>query len=471
MRRVACLGFILLVVLLAVHPSAAQEGIQVSVSRFGVVEAYYRPADARDLGVGWERIIFEWRAFQPNHPGEFNTSAVPDTWLFDAQQAGREVIGLLKNTPYWASGTDKLGSPPTGLDLPIDDPNNYWAAFVRQTVKYYGEKWNIHRWIIYNEPDLLPGEQPWYEFDGTAADYYQMVKVASLAAKSVDPAAQIHLAGMAWWGDVVAGRKPYLERLLDIAAQDPAAADNGYFFDVATVHVYFGTLNIWNMVLDVRSILTHYDLQAKPIWVDETNASPTLDPLGGFPNPAYPVTLEQQADYIIQAAALGLAAKVDRFAIYRLYDDNFVYGKTEPWGLIRLDGTRRPAFDAYRTVIQYFSGPQHALRHWSDHSSMVTLYDGQKTVYVMWAREADPVQFYVGVSGTATQISRDGTTLPLDVKTVPDADGSWYVLDAPGAVVDKAGKVVVEGSPLIVVASGPPQTVWIKWKDKQWWLR
>jgi hypothetical protein len=165
--------------------------------RFGVVEAFYRPDDARALGVGWERIIFEWAQFQPDGPGEFDTAAVPDEWLLDAQRGGREVVGLIKNTPPWASDSHKLGAPPDGLDLPIDDPANVWAAFVQRLVKYYGETWGIRHWIIYNEPDLRPGEIGWYEFDGDATDYAHMLKVAYLAAKTANPDAVIHMAGMA----------------------------------------------------------------------------------------------------------------------------------------------------------------------------------------------------------------------------------------------------------------------------------
>ncbi len=197
------IGLLGLTILIA-SPAGAQEGSTVNRSCFGIVEAYYRPGDARDLGVGWERIIFEWRMFQPNGPDDFYTSTIPDQWLGDAKAAGRDVVGLLKNTPYWASGTDKLGSPPTGLDLPIDDPDNYWAAFVKRVASTYSERWNIHHWIIYNEPDIRPGDLPSYEFDGGVADYYHMLKVAYLAAKSVDPQAVIHLAGMAWWVDVMA---------------------------------------------------------------------------------------------------------------------------------------------------------------------------------------------------------------------------------------------------------------------------
>src|SRR5690606_2192867 len=174
-------------------PTTAQQWDAPAPSPFGVVEAYYRPGDARDLRAGWERIIFEWPRFQPDGPHQYNLDAVSESWLRDARDAGREVVGLLKNTPLWASDIKMLGAAPHGLDLPIDDPANVWAAFVRKTVAHYSANWGIHRWIIYNEPDIRPGEMPWYEFDGTEADYYQMLKVAYLAAGSVDPQAKIHL--------------------------------------------------------------------------------------------------------------------------------------------------------------------------------------------------------------------------------------------------------------------------------------
>lgn len=262
--------------------------------RFGVVEAYYRPGDALDLGVGWERIIFEWAAFQPNGPDEYRTEAVPVEWLADAQRAGREVIGLLKNTPLWASDIHKLGAPPNGLHLPIDDPGNYWAAFVRRTVEEYGREWGINHWIIYNEPDIRPGDLGWYEFDGDVEDYYNMVKVAYRAAKSANPRAKIHLAGMAWYVDLQAARDLYLERLLRVAENDPEAAANGYFFDVVMVHTYFDTLNVWQMIRDIRRLLHRHGLYDKPLWVDETNARPSRDDLADVPPGMFEISLSSR---------------------------------------------------------------------------------------------------------------------------------------------------------------------------------
>src|SRR5262245_51436448 len=89
----------------------------VSNSRFGAVESFFRPEDAVEAGVGWERIIFEWRYLQPNSPADWDTSHVPDKWLADAQRDGRLVVGLIKNAPHWATGSDLLGAVPLGLDL------------------------------------------------------------------------------------------------------------------------------------------------------------------------------------------------------------------------------------------------------------------------------------------------------------------------------------------------------------------
>lgn len=470
------LGILAALLALNSWPAAAQGPKTFDRAHFGVVEAFYRPSDARELGVGWERIIFDWAQFQPDNPRQFETSAVPEEWLAAARDGGREVVGLIKSTPFWASGGDKIGCPPRHLELPIDDPANYWAAFVRRVVSYYRDEWGINHWIILNEPDIRPGDLSWYEFDGSVEDYYRMLKVAYLAAKDANPDAVIHLAGMAWWVDITANRPLYLKRLLDRIAQDDEAYEHGFFFDVAMVHTYFGTLNVWNVISDTRSMLWHYDLQHKPIWVDETNAMPSDDPLVELPKTSYAVTLEQQAAFIVQSAALSLAAGVDRFGVYRLYDDHYTPGITEPWGLVRGDGSRRPAYDAYQTVIDTFGGTIRARRHWSDRSSLVILERDERTVYVMWARGEDPVRFHILAAHgeeQATQVSLDGIESPLAatyLHTVEDW-GWWFTAEAPGAAPDRDGEILVEGAPLIVAVEGPPRSVWIEVKGAQWRFR
>ena len=469
-RRALFLLWLALTLALALLPQIAAAQSTRS-ARFGVVEAYYRPEDARELGVGWERIVFDWAQFQPYSPLQFNTDAVPEQWLQEARDAGREVVGLLKSTPRWASDGELPGLPPHGLQYPIDDPRNYWAAFVHKVVAYYGEHWGITHWIVLNEPDLRPGDLPWYEFDGGVAEYYQMLKVAYLAAKQANPHAVIHLAGMAWWPDVVAGRQPYLERLLAYAARDPEAAAHGFFFDVVTVHGYFNTQDFWNMLAQVRGVLWHYGLQAKPIWVGECNAHPSRDPLAELPpDPPYRVTLAQQADFLVQAAVLSLAAGVERFAVYRLYDDHYVAGETEPWGLVRADGSRRPAFGAYRMVIREFTETQRATHRWSDHAALVLLEQPERTLYVMWARADAPVHFFVAghVNERGTLLDVYGAAHPVRAAYRGES-WSFHTLAAP-ATAQPNGKIVVAGRPLILALAGPPRAVWVQVNGAAWRL-
>ena len=71
--------------------------------RFGAIEAFWEPAAAADLGVGWDRILFLWHEVQPTGPQDWNTLHVLEEWLVDAQANGRTVVGLLKSTPPWAA--------------------------------------------------------------------------------------------------------------------------------------------------------------------------------------------------------------------------------------------------------------------------------------------------------------------------------------------------------------------------------
>ncbi|VAW32814.1 hypothetical protein MNBD_CHLOROFLEXI01-1330, partial [hydrothermal vent metagenome] len=113
----------------AVSTATAQSAID---PRFGAVESFWAPNEATQLGVGWERILFYWNEIQPSGPNDWNTLHVPEEWLNEANAQGRQVVGLLKNTPNWATEGDFASGVPNGLYLPVDDPANLWANYVRR---------------------------------------------------------------------------------------------------------------------------------------------------------------------------------------------------------------------------------------------------------------------------------------------------------------------------------------------------
>ena len=416
--------------------------------RFGVVEAFWDASTAAEAGVAWERILFMWSELQPHGPDDWNTLHVPDEWLQAARAQGREVVGLLKNTPYWATDADPPleASPPRGLDLPIDDPGNLWAAFVRRAAAFYGPR-GVHRWIIWNEPDIPAGVHG-QEWMGDIEDYYRLLKVAYLAIKEVDPGARVHLAGLTFWHD-----RDWLRKFMAVAAADPEAPAHGYFFDAVSLHIYFQTSTVDYIVNEARAALAAFGL-SKSVWINETNASPDADPQWPVTRPRWRVDLREQASFILQAYALGLAAGVERIAVYKLIDTGLPPGG-EPFGLLRPDHSRRPAYSAYQLVTQHYAGARSVQLLRQPLVTQVTLDRGEHNTRVFWARTEAEVSLTVpATAAQALWIDQQGNAQTLDgssgsfALTLPGARCADEVL---GCIIGGPTYLLVEGAP----ASGP----------------
>lgn len=413
------------------------------LNRFGVVEGFWLPEVVCELGAGWERIIFDWAQHQPTGPDDWHTLNVDDRWLAAARDCDREVVAIFKHTPDWATdGTPGAGLP-LGLYLPVDDPRNYWANFVRKSAEYYAPR-GVSRFIIWNEPDI-ERDTYGFEFEGSLDDYYRMLQVAYLALKQGNPNAEALLAGTTYWHDVNAGRRLYLDRLLERITNDPDAAAHEHYFDIVSLHIYFRTETVYDIVRQTRQLLDSYGLRDKRIWINEFNAGPTDDPLWPVVRPQYQVDLEQQAAYIVQAAALGLAAGVERMAVYKFFDWNLPPGG-EAFGLLRADGSRRPAFDSWALIIREWHDVTVAQLARGQRVDVVRLAhaDGHVTV-VAWATTADAAQVRVRAAQAALS-DQYGRALP----TQPQGD--FYTLDLPGARCNVVDKCAIGGAALLLNA-------------------
>lgn len=426
---------------------SAQE--QPDFNRFGVVEGFWLPEVVCELGAGWERIIFDWAQHQPTGPDDWNTLNVDERWLAAAQDCNREVVAIVKHTPQWA--TDGMAGPgvPRGLYLPVDDPANTWAQFMRKAAEFYTPR-GVNRYIIWNEPDIERGTYG-FEFEGTLDDYLQMVKVAHAAVKAVNPNGHIHLAATTYWHEVNAGKRLYLDRLLERLMQDPQAAANDYYFDVMGLHIYFRTETVYDIVTEMRGILEQYGLGHKALWINEMNAAPTDDPLWPVVRPQYQVNLAQQSAFIAQATALGLAAGVERLAVYKFFDWSLPPGG-EAFGLLRADASRRPAFDTWQMIIREWGDVTHAAFAEDDRVDVVQLRHPDRQTIVAWSKTGDAAQ--VVVSSAAAQ------ALLLDQygneQMIESVSGEFH-LDLPGARCDRADGCAVGGNVAILVL--PPGDV------------
>ena len=445
-----------LLCLLLFSASLAQE-----VDRtFGVVEAYYRPEEAAQLGAAWERTIFAWDCFQPESADDFDTSCVPQEHLDNAAEANREVVGLIKGTARWASESGSPGAVPDGIELPYDDPDNLFGAFVTRLVEYYSER-GVHHWIILNEPDIREGEGI-VEFEGDVRDYANVLKVAYQAIKAVDSEAHVQIAGMTWWYDRTARRVPYLRRLLGTLYSDPQAEANDYYFDGITLHIYFTTWTVMPIIQANREILRDFGLQNKSIWLAEFNASPRRDPEARL-EAMFDISLEQQADFIVQTSAIALAAGVERMAVYRLYDNDFIPGEHESWGLVRHDGSLRPAFYAYQQVIERFTGWRQVQQFTIPEAELFTFLFPDRTLYVMWSSGFTGGEFMINMGNDDSEVLvADATGETSPARMEQDSGVNLAIIDAPAAEQIDLPWVVVAGAVRIVELEGAPRTVWYR---------
>lgn len=426
-----------------------------TAGRFGIVEGFWFPELTCELGVGWERIIFNWEQHQPEGPDDWHTLNVDDRWLKEAGRCGRQVVALLKHTPEWATDGLPGAGVPRGLHLPVDDPGNLWAAFVRRAAAYYASRGVFH-FIIWNEPDI-DHETYGFEFEGELEDYYLLLRTAYLAAKQGNPDAVIHLAGTTYWHDVNNNRRLYMDRLLERIMQDPEAAQHGFYFDVLSLHIYFRIETVYTIVHEMRELLDGYGLYDKSIWINETNAAPTIDPAWPVVRPVYDLDLEQQAAFLVQAAALGLAAGAERIAAYKLYDQHLPPGG-ESFGLLSPpDATPRPAFYAWRMVTTHFSDVTEARLTQSAAVNAVHMVrsSGQQ-VLTAWARTASPARLQVAAAGTKAYLLDSYGNI-----TVLRPDEGLYSILLPGARCSQQDGCFIGGLPLTLIQPPGPASVYV----------
>jgi hypothetical protein len=170
--------------------------------------------------------------------------------------------------------------------------------------------------------------------------------------------------------------------------------------------------------------------------------------------------------------------------IYKMRDGT-VEGNGELYGLVRNDGSTRPAYRAYAVADTYFSGATSALYTWhADESApspaeidallasdahryqfvwpaavnMVILQRPSQRVTVVWDAGPQPATAVIPAHGTnAILVDKSGVITP----TAPAADGAYHLALEPSTNnADPRDRTLylVGGSPLILVEQAPNAT-------------
>ena len=442
---------IAMLLLSAVRPAlAAEPAPQAPVAPasnvIGIADAFLKSEQAWNAGARWQRILIYWDAIQP----EWNGQSLPNRHVSDAiirneLARGFELVGVIGNPPRWATGD---GSVPKNLDLPVDHPDNNWARFTRLLAQNYAGR--IDTWIVWNEPDIRPGDAG-STWGGTPGDYWLLLKTAAKAIHQGNPKAKVGFAGTTYWADAGRGGKLFLEQVLEVAARDPEARPNGFFFDFVPFHVYSAPYKMYDVAATYRRALGKFGL-SKPLWLAETNVVPHDDPHASVPRGAARGTLEEQASFVVQTVALGRAAGLERIQFYKMMDGPIEAG--EPYGLIRNDGSPRPAYVALQTAARYLLVPGAVSYQRADGVARVAIDQGRRRTTVLWAIGPRPTAAHLAPVGTsAVAYDKYGLERPLPLPS----ESPYYDLTLAGATANTAadpGDFIIGGDPVIVVEDG-----------------
>jgi hypothetical protein len=455
-------------------------------SRFGVAEGFRDAGMMSSVRGGWERIVIPWDAVQPRGPRDFSGlgMTMPADRLQAELQRGVKVSAVLQFTPAWAQANPAAGqrSVPRNLQLPYDDPNNYWGQFVYQTVKKYAGQ--IDEWILWNEPEFQPGDAGAggsYTWAGTDEEFAQLMRVGYLAAKKANPHAVVSFPATSYWVEELSTpkRTPFYERVLGLLAKDRRAALNNFYHDAVSVNLYRSPDDVYRVADVFKDIQRKFGVD-KELWLTEMNATPSEDPQVrcGTPSPSfgYKTSLDEQAAYTIQGFALAAAAGYRHAEVYKMVDGDAC---NEPaWGLVRGDGSHRPIADATKVAITYFSNflnvrfaplarDQERWPSWPNNPNSYTpnwqVYDvaldrpGNQRVFALWNGDGTPLRVKVTKSGVSARlVDRRGV-----VYRAVEQDGAW-VVDLPGATAqfqgdglsDPDGYHFIGGAPMLLVEEG-----------------
>jgi hypothetical protein len=424
----------------------------------GAVDAFRAPARADEMGVQWQRVMLDWSALQPRSADQWDFVPALLATAHTERLAGRPMIGALMSAPSWATGTDDPKSPPQGLDLTLDDPKNVWATWVRGVAERFAGA--IDTWVIWNEPDVWSDDNHARQWTGSLAQYYQLLKTGYLTARSANPNARVLLAGLTYWWDAAYSREQFLERLLRLMSADVSARAHNWYFDAAVLQLYNNPRGLFDAPRIFGDLMRAHGLEGKPVWVNETNVVPWDDPVAPLTPDHFRATQDEQANYLVQAVAYGLAGGVARLAVYKMVDDSPLLKHVEQaFGMVRADETLsvRPIFHAFQMLRRELAPTSRA--QLVDEGPITVVFLEQpalgRRLSVAWNVSPTPRSVSIAALGTSAQLmDRFGAVQPLDI-----ADhGHIQVTLAPATantVLGFPNAYFIGGAPAIVIETLP----------------
>lgn len=333
-------------------PSSVSASTNMGINAADLIDKPTMNADLDDiksLGITWLRADIDWSVVQPTSR-TFNWSRY-DKFVDAANARGLQIVFVLDYSAPWAYARGCSG------DVHCPPDNTKFAAYATAVVKRYAPK-GVHTYEVWNEPNID------YFFRGAnPARYTSLLKATYTAIKKVDKNSVVISAGLAPIATY--------DQSENTAATDflkgmyKAGAKN--YMDAVGFHPYGyptrpNDYELWNgfAILDktpvsIKSVMSQYGDVSKKAWLTEFGA-----PTGGAGAAAtctdynYP-NAPDHVDECLQAEIYSQGIQQANTSGSPLFFYNYRDLGTSAWnenffGIVRMDGTHKMAYDVLRQL-------------------------------------------------------------------------------------------------------------------------
>lgn len=315
--------------------------------------------DLHSLGVRWVRYDLRWITVQPTSPSSY-TWTVYDRIVAAANHAGLHSLATIGYTPAWAR---QASCKSQGDTCEPADPHVF-GVFAQAAAARYAPQ-GVHVWEVWNEPNVVAFWKP----TPNPQAYTALLQATAAAIRSQDSQATILTGGLT--GSLTTSSSISAVAFLHAMYGDGAKSA----FDGVAMHPYtypylptYPTVYSWREMADaptnLYTIMQQNGDGGKKIWITEYGA-PTNGPGTVLTeNARTPISKSNYVNEDLQSQLLAIA--VQQYAAYPWAGPFFWYSykdlsnnpndRENFFGLLRADGSHKPAYDAYKQAISNVTG-------------------------------------------------------------------------------------------------------------------
>lgn len=315
-------------------------GLNVQLQWFPERSYRQQIAKLKELDLQWIRLGLHWERMEPS-PGQWQWTDFDRLMQVIEEEQLKPLIYMVGSAPFATSAPTGVSNPD---QYPPTNPQLFANSFVTLANRYpYASAWQV-----WNEQNIPPFWQP----AENPLQYQQLLESSLTALASARPDATQVIGGHAYYSQMPVRGGLMLEAMIQLGSIKPDRVTAYHPYSQEPEGDVRGTGDFIANASMVNQYLRHYG--SGPIWATEFGWSSYAGPVE-----LQPIIGERgQADYMLRRLALMSAMDFDRIFLFTLSDlDARATPRDQFYGLLRLDGSEKPAYKALKRFLQ-ISGPQ-----------------------------------------------------------------------------------------------------------------